>query len=130
MVSSLDPVVRYGFVQRLSDEEAGKLLLNYWSAARERWGSAFQEPQEYVIQKPLGAGALHQVFPDVLELCRAADDYSTAKMYDILSEVGRSAGFWHAQRGHHLVRQSGSRYVRALAEYLRDRLPRPILRRL
>lgn len=130
VVSSLDPMVRDGFVQRLSDEEAEKLLLNYWSAARERWGSAFEEPQEYVIQKPLGAGALHQIFPDVLELCRGADDFSSSKMYDILSEVGRSAGFWHSQRGHHLVRQSGSRYVRALAEYLRDRLPRPILRRL
>ena len=130
MVSSLAPVVGDGLVKRLGDEEAGKLLLNYWTAARERWLSAFETPQEYVIQKPLGAGALHQVFPDVLELCRAADDYSSAKMYDILSEVGRSAGFWHATRGHYMVRQSGARYVRALAEYLRERLPRPVLRRL
>jgi hypothetical protein len=29
-----------------------------------------------------------------------------------------------------MVRQSGSRYIRALAEYLRERLPRPVLRRL
>ncbi len=130
MVSSLDPVVNDGFVKRLSDEEAEKLLLNYWKAARERWLSAFEEPQEYVIQKPLGAGALHQIFPDVLELCRVADDFSSAKMYDILSDVGRSAGFWHAARGHYMVRSSGARFVRALAEYLRERLPRPILRRL
>ncbi len=130
MVSSLGPVVGDSFVKRLGDEEAGKLLLNYWNAARERWLSAFETPQEYVIQKPLGAGALHQIFPDVLELCRAADDFSSAKMYDILSEVGRSAGFWHGTRGHYMVRQSGARYVRALAEYLRDRLPRPVLRRL
>ena len=130
MVSSLAPVVGDPFFKRLSDEDAAKLLLNYWNAARERWLSAFETPQEYVIQKPLGAGALHQVFPDVLEVCRAADDYSSAKMYDILSEVGRSAGFWHATRGHYMVRQSGARYVRALAEYLRERLPRPVLRRL
>lgn len=130
MVSSLDPVVGDGFVKRLSDEEAGKLLLNYWQAARERWVSAFETPTEYVIQKPLGAGALHMIFPDVLELCRAADDYSSARMYDILSDVGRSAGFWHVTRGHHLVQHSGARYVRALAEYLRERLPRPVLRRI
>ena len=130
MVSSLDPVVNDSFVKRLSDDEAGKLLLNYWKAARERWTSAFEEPREYVIQKPLGAGALHQLFPDVLELCRAADDFSSAKMYDILSDVGRSAGFWHAARGHYMVRASGARFVRALAEYLRERLPRPVLRRL
>jgi hypothetical protein len=29
-----------------------------------------------------------------------------------------------------MVRQSGARYVKALAEYLRARLPRPVLRRL
>lgn len=129
MVSSLDPVVSDSFVKRLNDDEAGKLLLNYWNAARQRWASAFEAPGEYVLQKPLGAGALHMIFPDVLELCRSADDFSTARMYDILSEVGRSAGFWHITRGHHLVQHSGARYVRALAEYLRERLPRPILRR-
>jgi DGQHR domain-containing protein len=130
MVASLDPVVRDSFVKRLTDEEAGKLLLNYWSAARECWGPVFETPSEYILQKPLGAGAMHQIFPDVLEVCRAADDFTQAKMVDTLSYVGRSAGFWHIARGHHLVRTSGSRAVRALAEYLRDRLPRPVLRRI
>lgn len=130
MVSSLDPVVRDSFVKRLTDEEAGKLLLNYWRGARDRWQSAFEEPQVYVIQKALGAGAMHQIFPDVIELCRAADDFSQEKLADILAEIGRSAGFWHSERGHYMVRQSGARYVKALAEYLRARLPRPILRRL
>jgi DGQHR domain-containing protein len=130
MVSSLDPVVRDNFVKRLTDEEAGKLLLNYWSAARDRWGSAFEDPKAYMIQKALGAGALHQIFPDVLELCRSADDFSSDKFADILAEIGRSAGFWHSERGHYMVRQSGARYVKALAEYLRARLPRPVLRRL
>jgi len=130
MVSSLDPVVRDSFVKRLTDEEAGRVLLNYWSAARERWQSAFEEPQEYVIQKPLGAGALHQVLPDVLEICRGADDFSQEKIADVFAEIGRSAGFWHSERGHYMVRQSGARYVKALAEYLRARLPRPVLRRL
>jgi DGQHR domain-containing protein len=130
MVSSLDPVVSDPFIKRVTDEEMAKLVLNYWNAARSLWGSAFEEPREYVIQKPLGAGALHQIFPDVLELCRTAEDFSAGKMEDILSYVGRSAGFWHGLRGHHMVRQSGARYVRALAEYLRERLPRPVLRRL
>ena len=130
MVFSLDPVVRDTFVKRLTDEEAGKLLLNYWCAARDRWQSAFDQPQEYVIQKTLGAGALHQVFPDVLELCRSGDDFSREKMADILAEIGRSSGFWHSERAHYMVRQSGARHVKALAEYLRARLPRPVLRRL
>ena len=130
MVSALDPMVRDSFVKRLTDEEAGKLLLNYWAAARECWPPVFETPSEYILQKPLGAGALYQIFPDVLEVCRAADDFTQAKMLDTLSYVGRSAGFWHIGRGHHLVRNSGSRAVKALAEYLRDRLPRPVIRRI
>ena len=130
MVSSLDPVVRDSFVKRLTDEEAGRLLLNYWCAARERWQSAFEEPQAYVIQKALGAGALHQIMPDILEVCRSADDFSQEKIADVFAEIGRSGGFWHSERGHYMVRQSGARYVKALAEYLRARLPRPTLRRL
>jgi hypothetical protein len=94
------------------------------------WSTAFEDPAEYVIQRPLGAGALHLIFPDIIEQCRAADDFSIAKMADVLSYIGRSAGFWHAVRGHQMVRQSGARYIRALAEYLRERLPRPVLRRL
>ncbi len=130
MVTSLEPMLSNSVVQRASDEEAWKLLLNFWIAAGDLWRSAFEEPTEYVIQRPLGTGALHQLLPDVLELCGADNDYSAEKMNDILSYVGRSAGFWHTVRGHHLVRQSGARYVRALADYLRERLPRPVLRRL
>src|SRR3972149_2439305 len=95
------------------------------SAARERGQSACEEPQGYVIQKALGAGALHQIMPDILEVCRSADDFSQEKIADVFAEIGRSAGFWHSERGHYMVRQSGARYVKALAEYLRARLPRP-----
>jgi DGQHR domain-containing protein len=130
MVSSLEPVVRDALVKRVSDDEAGQLLLNFWNAVRDCWRSAFESGDEYVIQRPLGAGALHQIFPDVLEVCRSAEDFSRAKMADTLSYVGRSAGFWHSGRGHYMVRATGSRAVKALAEYLRERLPRPVLRRL
>ena len=130
MVTSLGPVVRDSFFERMTDEESGKLLLNYWRAARDCWQSAFRDPQAYVIQKTLGAGALHQIFPDVLELCRNADDFSHEKMADILAEMGRSSGFWHGERGHDMVKQSGARYVKVLAEFLRANLSRPALRRL
>jgi DGQHR domain-containing protein len=130
MVSALDAVVRDNFVKRLTDEELTKLLVNYWVAARFVWQAVFESPGEYVLQKPLGTGAMHQIFPDVLEVCRAADDFSREKMVDTLGYVGRSAGFWHVSRGHHLTQATGSRATRNLAEYLRDRLPRPILRRL
>ena len=51
VVTSLDPVLSDSLVQRASDEDAWKLLINYWRAARELWQSAFETPQEYVIQR-------------------------------------------------------------------------------
>ena len=130
LVTSLEPVLRDGFVKRVTDEEAAQLLLNYWKAARDIWSTAFETPKDYVLQKPLGAAVLHQILPDVFGICRASDDFSSKRMADTLSYVGRSAGFWHAVRGHYMVRASGSRAVKTLAEYLRERLPRPILRRI
>ena len=128
LVTSLEPVLRDGFVKRVKDEEAARLLLNYWNAARDIWSTAFETPKDYVLQKPLGAAVLHQILPDVLDVCRASDDFSSKCMADALSYVGRSAGFWHVVRGHYMVRASGSRAVKTLAEYLRERLPRPVLR--
>ena len=130
LVTSLEPVLRDGFVKRITDEEAAQLLLNYWNAARGIWSTAFETPKDYVLQRPLGAGVLHQILPDVLDVCRASDDFSSKRMADTLSYVGRSSGFWHAVRGHYMVRASGSRAVKTLAEYLRERLPRPVLRRI
>ncbi len=129
-VTSLEPVLRDGFVKRVSDEEAAQLLLNYWNAARSIWKTAFETPKDYVLQRPLGAGVLHQILPDILDICRASDDFSPKRMADTQSYVGRSVGFWHAVRGHYMVRASGSRAVKTLAEYLRERLPRPVLRRI
>ncbi len=130
LVASLQPVLRDGFVKRVTDEEAARLLLNYWTAARDIWGTAFETPKDYVLQKPLGTGALHQILPDVLDICHASDDFSPKRMTDALSYVGRSAGFWHVVRGHYMVRASGSRAVKTLAQHLRERLPRPVLRRI
>ena len=130
LVTSLEPVLRDGFVKRVTDEEAARLLLNYWNAARDIWSTAFETPKDYVLQKPLGAAVMHQILPDVLDICRASDDFSSTRMADALSYVGRSAGFWHAVRGHYMVLASGSRAVKTLAEYLRERLPRPVLRRI
>ncbi|GAF81765.1 unnamed protein product, partial [marine sediment metagenome] len=50
--------------------------------------------------------------------------------YEILGETGVKTEFWHASSGHPLVRESGVKYMRALGEYLRERLPTLVLPRL
>ncbi|KPK45878.1 MAG: hypothetical protein AMJ77_06705 [Dehalococcoidia bacterium SM23_28_2] len=130
MVASLEPALKDAFIKRLSEEDAGKILLNYWYAIRERWPMAFLEPRDYKIQKAAGVYALHMAFPDVVQLCRETNNFSSNRIYEILGETGIKTEFWHATSGHPLVRESGAKYVRALGEYLRERLPTLVLPRL
>jgi len=130
MVASLEPALKDAFIKRLSDEDVGKILLNCWYAVRERWPTAFLEPREYKIQKTVGVYALHMTFPDVVQLCRETNNFSSNRVYEILGETGIKTEFWHASSGHPLVKESGAKYMRALGEYLRERLPTLVLPRL
>ncbi|MDP2948048.1 MAG: DGQHR domain-containing protein [Chloroflexota bacterium] len=130
MVASLEPALKDAFVKRLTDEDAGKILLNYWYAIRERWPLAFVEPRAYRIQQTVGVYALHMTFPDVAQLCRETNNFSSDRIYEILGETGVNTDFWNASHGHPLVRETGAKYMRALGEYLRERLPRLALPRL
>lgn len=130
MVASLESTLRDAFIKRLTDEDVGRILLNYWYAIRERWPIAFLEPRDYRIQKTSGIYALHMAFPDVVQLCRETNNFSSERMHQILTETGLSSEFWHAAKGHPLVRETGVRHMRALGEYLRERLPHLVLPRL
>jgi DGQHR domain-containing protein len=130
MVASLEPALKDAFIKRLSDEDVGKILLNYWYAIRESWPTAFMEPHDYKIQKTAGAYALHMTLPDVVQLCRETNNFSSERIHEILAETGIKTEFWHATSGHPLVREGGLKYRRALGEYLRERLPTLVLPRL
>ena len=130
MVASMEPALKDAFIKRLSDEDVGKILLNYWYAIRELWPTTFLEPRDYKIQKTAGVYALHTTLPDVVQLCRETNNFSSHRIYEILAETGVKTEFWHASSGHPLVRESGLKYRQALGEYLRERLPTLVLPRL
>ena len=57
----------------------------------------------------------------------ATKDFSPRKMHGILTAIRMSTGFWHKQRGHPLTKEKSLTAQRALAQYLLDKLPRPVL---
>ena len=130
MVASLEPVLKDAFLKRLTDDDCGRILLNYWYAIRQRWPVAFVEPRDYRVQKTVGVYSLHMAFPDVAQLCRETNDFSSNRIYEILGESGIAAEFWSATHGHPLVKETGAKYMRALGEYIRERLPRLELAKL
>lgn len=130
MVASLQPVLRDEFIKRLDDLEVAELLVNYWSALRTRWPAAFAEPRNYTIQEAWGVSALHMLFPSVVEVCRAAKDLSSQRMYDILFETSLATLSWRREAGHPLTRERSARSLRALVQRLREELPHPRLPRI
>ncbi len=107
-----------------SGETRGRIaILNFWSAVAQRWPMAVKEPADYHLLKTMGVYALHMIFPDLVQLCRETNNFSGGRMYDLLIETGISVGFWHKSHGHPIVKETGARYIRAVGEYLRERLP-------
>ena len=127
MVTSLQTVVKNDFLRQLTDEVIARLLVNFWSALKALLPAAFSKPENYVIQTTPGVQALHLVFPQVVDLCRESKDFSPRKMHSILTTIRISTGFWHKQRGHPLTKEKSMPAQRALAQYLLDKLPRPVL---
>ena len=127
MVASIQIVLKNSLLGQLTDEVVARLLTNYWSALRALLPAAFAEPENYVIQSTPGVQALHLVFPLVVDVCRESKDFSAKRMHETWATVRMSTGFWRKQRGHPLTIDKSLKGQRALAQYLLDQLPRPVL---
>ncbi|MBI1885099.1 MAG: hypothetical protein HYS09_02090 [Chloroflexi bacterium] len=130
VVASLEAPLRDAFLSRLTDDEVGRLLVNFWAAVAQRWPMAVKEPRDYYLLKTIGVYAMHMVFPDLVHLCRETNTFTANRMYDLLIETGISVGFWHKSHGHPMVKETGARYMRAAGEYLRERLPQLAMPRI
>ena len=88
MVTSLKPVLGSPFFKSLDMKDQLKVLDAYWRGLRNLMQDAFDEPDEFVLQKGVGVIALHTVFVQVIEIVRARGELVTEpKSYeDVLRE--------------------------------------------
>ena len=114
---------------RFDTQEVGKLLATYWCALQEVFPEAFEQPDQYSIQRTPGLYGLHMVFPDVFERCRETRDYSQAKMVELLRNTGLGSSFWHTDPDIGDIRTlgTGMKSLRLLASYMRGELPKLVL---
>lgn len=70
MVTSLKPILGSPYFGRLKPEQQLKVLDAYWHGIRELLRPAFDNPNDYAIQKGVGVMILHMIFPYVLEVIR------------------------------------------------------------
>lgn len=72
LVSSLKaPLSDSALFKRSSPDQRVRILDAYWQGIRLIMPEAFEDAGGYSIQKGIGAGIMHEILPDVLELVRS-----------------------------------------------------------
>ena len=71
MVSSLKPLLSTPYFRGLKPEQQATIVDAYWQAIRELLRPAFDQPEDYTVQKGVGVMQFHLVLPDVMECVRS-----------------------------------------------------------
>jgi DGQHR domain-containing protein len=70
LVTSLKPLLSSPYFGRLKPEQQMRVLDAYWNGIREALRPAFDDPENYTVQKGVGVIVMHMIFPHVLECVR------------------------------------------------------------
>ena len=99
---SLKPVLQDSEIHTEPDEQIAKILNNYWSAFRDLCPEAFNEPEDYVIQKTTGLFVLHSIFDKLLNYCKDTNGnfvLTKDKFKDTLGKIEHelvTSSYWKA----------------------------------
>jgi len=72
MVTSLKPLLGSSFFSRLSFSQQLQVIEAFWGGLRDVMRPAFDDPQEFVVQKGVGVIVLHAILVDVMEIVRSS----------------------------------------------------------
>jgi len=131
---SIHYILKEKHVLQRDPDKLAKLLGDYWTALKEIFPIAFENPEEYTIQKTTGAYSLHMVFSEVYDKCEEAGAINKDKMKLVLKEMFKKTSerlgaeindqFWSKtiDEGHHLAQSTSQKMIKALAQYFREAL--------
>ena len=123
MVVSIEPFLRDPWVKGLSEVDKVKVLTNFWDAAREVWPDAFESPGDYRVQATVGVYSLHMALPVIIHRCLEGRDLTKDRMCKLIEDTDITAEFWHKEDGAQLTLGTGMASIRALAQYIIEKLP-------
>lgn len=96
-LTSLRPVLISEFAMNEDDKVVVGWINSFWHALQDLMPDTFSDPKKFVIQKTPGMYTLHMVLPYILYGCSKANDFSKAKMIEILKKDQEHFGesiFW------------------------------------
>jgi DGQHR domain-containing protein len=125
-VTSLKPILQTAYFVSRTEEVAAELINRYWFAIQKVWPEAFENPNDYVIQKTPGVFSLHELAPEVFEIVRDRGDISISNIYEVVKSMGEIGGseYWEADNSDGAAGYGSMKGFRYLASDLRQFLPK------
>jgi DGQHR domain-containing protein len=119
---SMEPIFKHESFQGYNEEEVTEMLCRYWGAIYELCPAAVDDPQDYLIQRTIGVGALHKLFPIVAAF--TGDHLTQRGIKEVLlkMEFGMTSEFWDATKGEAGLIGTGRKAVNILWGRMRDAL--------
>ncbi len=93
----IEDILQEAPFKTLSDEETAELLDAYWGAWRDLCPAAFDDPENYVLQKSTGVSVLHMLLPDVVRwLESTGKEFTKENFFAVLDNmtVGVTDTYW------------------------------------
>lgn len=110
---SLEPILKDDFFKRLDIETLTKILTNYWDALKGVIPEAFEDPNEYVIQKTTGVFVFNGMLPFISEYTtdkKGNRILTKDKFVEIFEHMGlaKEPDYWHVKGGDSGVQGAGT----------------------
>lgn len=132
LVRSLMEIVKETTFSAMDADQLTTLLINYWTAIKELFPKAGNNPNEYTLLRSTGMIAFHIVFPAVYAQCTLKGDFSKDSMKAIIKRIKERPGkaiktpiddeTWHYRTGHGLAIATSMKAIKMLADELIDRI--------
>lgn len=130
-VTSLKPILTTPPYTSLEPQDMAQILIRYWQALKETYPEAFEEPDEYVIQKTAGIFPMHAIAPELFDMVRSKHGKITKDgLLEVLKELDKNlshryqagSDFWQKEDGE-AAKYGGQKGFRMLTDILREHLP-------
>ncbi len=126
-VESLKPILVQPYFTMQSDERCAELIAFYWGAISRVFPEAFEQPENYVIQKSPGIFSLHSIATYVFEIARGKGTVTADSIYNVIMPLAEieSAGsdFWLADNDDGAAQYGSQKGFKILMMKLRKLLP-------
>lgn len=129
IADSLTYIIEERSFRGMDTQTLAKTLADYWSAIRDVYPEAFQDPDSYTITASTGIYVFNMIFPTIYGKLLSQDKKITRDNFrKILNKLKKNevegrelnAEFWHKYKGPGIARATSMKMIKDLAKQLEE----------